>query len=103
VGQITGGEAFFSTFTQPNSSVADISFQQCPQADGDTGYLAPCQSWAWAEDGAFMAARSHHTGGVNAAHVDGSVHFYSNGIDLFTWRALGTMAGKEVINASNIP
>jgi prepilin-type processing-associated H-X9-DG protein len=29
------------------------------------------------------APRSNHTGGVNAAHIDGSVIFITNEIDLF--------------------
>lgn len=43
-----------------------------------------------------MAARSYHTGGVNMVRADGSVHFASDSIDGFTWRAMGTMSGGEV-------
>lgn len=46
-----------------------------------------------------FAARSHHTGGVQAVLCDGSVHFYSDSIDLATWRALSTARGGEVVNA----
>jgi prepilin-type processing-associated H-X9-DG protein len=42
------------------------------------------------------AARSRHTGGVNAALCDGSVRFVSNSIALKTWMAMGSMAGGEV-------
>ncbi len=42
------------------------------------------------------AARSWHTGGVNALFVDGSIHFISDSISLPTWLALGTRAGGEV-------
>jgi prepilin-type processing-associated H-X9-DG protein len=49
---------------------------------------------------AYMGARSYHTGGVNVAFVDGSVHFITDGINLQTWLALGTRAGGEVIDAS---
>jgi prepilin-type N-terminal cleavage/methylation domain-containing protein/prepilin-type processing-associated H-X9-DG protein len=42
------------------------------------------------------AARSRHTGGVNAALCDGSVRFVSNSIGLNTWMAMGSMAGGEV-------
>jgi prepilin-type N-terminal cleavage/methylation domain-containing protein/prepilin-type processing-associated H-X9-DG protein len=38
----------------------------------------------------FLAARSYHTGGVNVAFCDGSVHFVSQSIDLPTWRLLGS-------------
>jgi prepilin-type N-terminal cleavage/methylation domain-containing protein len=47
-----------------------------------------------------FAARSHHTGGVQAALCDGSVHFFSDSIDLTTWRNLSTAAGGEVVDAS---
>lgn len=43
------------------------------------------------------AARSYHSGGVNVLLGDGSVRFIRNAIDPFTWRALGTRAGGEVL------
>jgi prepilin-type N-terminal cleavage/methylation domain-containing protein/prepilin-type processing-associated H-X9-DG protein len=43
------------------------------------------------------AARSYHTNGVNLAMCDGSVHFINNSIPLSTWRAMGSMAGGEVV------
>jgi len=36
-----------------------------------------------------MAARSVHPGGVQATMVDGAVKFFSNSIDLNTWRFMG--------------
>ena len=44
---------------------------------------------------AAVTARSYHNGGVNAAYMDGSVHFVSNEIDLVTWRAASTRKGSE--------
>src|SRR5262249_31761619 len=49
-----------------------------------------------------LAARSNHSGGVNVCLGDGSVRFVSNGIALDTWRALGTRAGGEVIDWSQL-
>lgn len=46
---------------------------------------------------AAVTSRSFHTGGVNALLMDGSVRFINNSISLFTWRALGTRSGGEVI------
>jgi prepilin-type N-terminal cleavage/methylation domain-containing protein/prepilin-type processing-associated H-X9-DG protein len=46
----------------------------------------------------WKAARSRHAGGVNAMLGDGSVRFVRDGIDVTTWRALGTRAGGEVIS-----
>ncbi|HWE39795.1 MAG TPA: DUF1559 domain-containing protein [Isosphaeraceae bacterium] len=43
---------------------------------------------------------SQHPGGVNVLMGDGAVHFVKNGIDLTTWRALGTRRGGEIINIS---
>jgi prepilin-type processing-associated H-X9-DG protein len=44
-----------------------------------------------------QAARSYHTGGVNALLCDGSVRFVGDGISLETWRAVGTRGGQEVL------
>ncbi|HET6572782.1 MAG TPA: DUF1559 domain-containing protein [Fimbriiglobus sp.] len=43
------------------------------------------------------AARSRHTGGVNAAMCDGSIRFVRNAIPLITWRAMGSKSGGEVV------
>ena len=43
------------------------------------------------------AARSRHTGGVNASLCDGSVRFVRNTIALNTWRAMGSKNGGEVV------
>jgi prepilin-type N-terminal cleavage/methylation domain-containing protein/prepilin-type processing-associated H-X9-DG protein len=48
---------------------------------------------------AAVSARSHHPGGVNALFADGSVRFVKETIDPFAWRALGTVAGGEVVSA----
>jgi prepilin-type N-terminal cleavage/methylation domain-containing protein/prepilin-type processing-associated H-X9-DG protein len=44
------------------------------------------------------AARSRHSQGVNAMMCDGSVRFVRNAIALNTWRAMGSMAGGEVVS-----
>jgi prepilin-type N-terminal cleavage/methylation domain-containing protein/prepilin-type processing-associated H-X9-DG protein len=41
---------------------------------------------------------SWHPGGVNVLFGDGSVRFILNGIDLQTWRAIGTRNGGEYFN-----
>lgn len=44
-----------------------------------------------------VTARSYHSGLVNVLLMDGSVRSISNGINIATWRALGTRAGGEVV------
>jgi prepilin-type processing-associated H-X9-DG protein len=51
-------------------------------------------------DQVWAAARSRHAGGVNAAMCDASVRFVVDGIDLRTWRALGTRDGGEVVTGA---
>jgi prepilin-type processing-associated H-X9-DG protein len=45
---------------------------------------------------AWKAARSRHTGGVNALLADGSVRFVRESISPQTWSAAGTRTGAEV-------
>lgn len=49
----------------------------------------PCEPGETCQNHA--AARSYHPGGVNAVAADGNVRFYTDGIDLSTWQALGWM------------
>ncbi len=48
---------------------------------------------------AHVAARSYHSGGVNACFCDGHVQFIPNTINFATWQALGTRSGGEVVGA----
>ena len=48
---------------------------------------------------AAVTARSYHPGGVNALLGDGSVRFVKSSVAGATWRALGTIAGGEVVSA----
>jgi len=48
---------------------------------------------------AFVAARSWHTGGVNVAFADGSVHFIKDAVNKQTWASLGSKAGGEIISS----
>lgn len=43
-----------------------------------------------------ITARSLHDGGVFCLLVDGSVSFISEGIDVYVWRAMGTIDGGEL-------
>jgi prepilin-type N-terminal cleavage/methylation domain-containing protein/prepilin-type processing-associated H-X9-DG protein len=95
-----GGSMFSATLT-PNSTAPDRPIGPCPKDNGDSVYKAPCLSlggnawWTPSAAKAHAAARSYHSGGVNGAMGDGSVRFFANTIDQFTWRALSTRAGGE--------
>jgi prepilin-type N-terminal cleavage/methylation domain-containing protein/prepilin-type processing-associated H-X9-DG protein len=46
-----------------------------------------------------LTASSWHPGGVNALFGDGSVRYVKNSVSPVTWRALGSVAGGEVLSA----
>jgi len=50
---------------------------------------------------AAVTARSYHSGGVNALLADGSVRFVKNTINGQAWRALGSVAGGEVLSSDS--
>ena len=50
---------------------------------------------------AVVTARNYHRGGVNALLADGSVRFAKSTISGLVWRALGTVAGGEVVSADS--
>ena len=91
-----GDAATFETFLTPNSSFPDVIFS--PYYCINQSPNPPCVTATTALPENF-AARSRHTGGINAAMADGSIHFVKNSIDLRTWRALSTTAGSEVVGA----
>jgi len=60
-----------------------------------------CGVFGTAFNNGHMAARSHHSGGVNVGFADGSVRFIKDAISLPTWLALGTRAAGEVVSADS--
>jgi prepilin-type processing-associated H-X9-DG protein len=63
-------------------------------ATGFTTFSAPNPNhpdWGVRHGAGFYAARSFHTGGINAAYVDGSVHFVPNTINRKEWQRLGSI------------
>lgn len=97
------GGALFSASSTPNSTTPDQMVGPCPKDRGDDSYKPPCVSvagaawWTPSGSGAQAAARSNHPGGVVAGMADGSARFFSQTIDLVTWRALGTRSNGEVV------
>jgi prepilin-type N-terminal cleavage/methylation domain-containing protein/prepilin-type processing-associated H-X9-DG protein len=84
----------FTTALPPNTRVLvgtpalDIDLHTINESDGGPTYAA-------------VTARSYHPGGVNTLLGDGSVRFVKNSINGITWRALGTIAGSEVVSADS--
>jgi prepilin-type processing-associated H-X9-DG protein len=81
----------FHTLLTPNTSAADQIDSGWYVANNDP--LMPVATASG--DLQYNAARSRHSGGVNAAFCDGTVRFVANGVSLSTWKALGTMNGND--------
>ncbi len=93
-----GGQQFTSWLT-PNSSACDEATRMVPAATALRGI--PCVTllaadWTKVQVQIF-AARSKHTGGVNAALADGGVRFVSQDVDVNVWRGLSTTQGAETV------
>ncbi len=89
---------YFNVYTPPNTLIIPDYMQgYCnypnPPNPPCNGNPSPAES--------FNAARSYHSGGINAALADGSVRFFKNTIALMTWRALGTIAGNEAVSGDS--
>src|SRR5205807_9781001 len=84
--------AMFMTISTPNSGT-DVMYCRNPMSPDP---MAPCSE----SNPGSASARSRHQGGVNVLFCDGSAKFIINSIDITTWRALGTMAGSEVLSGN---
>jgi len=89
------GANHFSTFTTPNSTTADAIFA-CDPANTQK---IPCTLTVNTDGNTYAAARSRHTGGVNASFADGSVKFIRDSITATVWQGLGTKSGGEAVSA----
>ncbi|HEY2154877.1 MAG TPA: DUF1559 domain-containing protein [Isosphaeraceae bacterium] len=105
----TNGGVYYSGFTTampPNQSVSAASgaYLSPGVPASNFGQTVP-MDWAWIDENnggptyMSLSASSRHPGGVNTLFADGSVKFIKNTVDASTWRALGTIAGGEVISA----
>ena len=93
-----GGQQFTSWLT-PNSSACDEATRMVPATAELNGI--PCvtllaSDWTKVQVQIF-AARSKHTGGVNAALADGGVRYVSQNVDVNVWRGLSTTQGAETV------
>ncbi len=83
----------FMSINGPNSTVPDNAL--CGLI-ANTDPLMPCTNSGTTSRQ--NAARSRHTGGVNAVYGDGSTRFVANGVNLPAWQAMGTMDTGEVVS-----
>lgn len=88
-----GPGAVFHAFNQPNSPSPD-QFQFASYCNNLPRKGLPCIQAAEHQ----AAARSRHTGGVQAVLCDGSVRFFTNSISLSVWRDYSTSQGGEVVS-----
>lgn len=76
------------------ATTCPLNYKNCPD---EPGYNASCAaSTAWSCD---MGFKSRHTGGVQFAFCDGSVHFLSDNIDYNTYQKLGDRRDGQVVGA----
>jgi prepilin-type N-terminal cleavage/methylation domain-containing protein/prepilin-type processing-associated H-X9-DG protein len=79
--------SLFQTIVPPNST--QYKWNSCRSSCGGCG----------PDDASYSNAQSNHSGGVNVLMADGSVKFVKDSINMYTWMALGTKAGGEVISS----
>ncbi len=92
----SAGASAFMGLTTPNSDQPDI-IDACGTGLEGTGDFQeiPCREERARANGGnvYAAARSRHTGGVNAAMADGSVRFVNEDVDPGVWKGACTIAG----------
>ncbi|MGF1580376.1 MAG: DUF1559 domain-containing protein [Gemmataceae bacterium] len=93
------GGNVFTARNPPNSSVPDV----IPCCADNIPDDSPMKCFENRFNGnVYAAARSLHTGGVNACLADGSVRFFTNQISAQAWQALATRKFGDVINDPNL-
>lgn len=89
-------ETGFTTTFKPNTQVLHTN-----SADGityDVDFVSATETTLATDTYAAVTARSYHMNTVNALLMDGSVRSVKGSISLATWQALGSRAGKEVVD-----
>ena len=85
----------YTAYTPPNSRTPDYLRGYCNSIENVN---MPCALTSSSGGYNQLSARSVHTGGVNTCMGDGSVQFFSDTINLDTWRALSTTKGGETVS-----
>jgi prepilin-type N-terminal cleavage/methylation domain-containing protein/prepilin-type processing-associated H-X9-DG protein len=102
-----GYAPMFTGLYPPNSSYPDVL--QFPSYCSSTPLpLMPCTgatgsvvNGVYTGLGMFNDVRSRHPGGVNVGMCDGSVRFIKNSINIYTFQALASTKGGEVISSDS--
>ncbi|WP_422931464.1 DUF1559 domain-containing protein [Singulisphaera sp. PoT] len=86
------GHSLFNTRRSPNDKGYDCrgGLPHSDKSDPNWSYLS-----------LNIAARSNHSGGVNALMADGHVQFIKNTVSVQVWQGLGSRNGGEVISADS--
>jgi prepilin-type processing-associated H-X9-DG protein len=92
LGESASGLDYMNSWQHADTSIATCAFPPNVRNPA-TGQPYPPTDW-WNH----YNFSSWHTNGVNFAMTDGSVRFITDGIDLITFRALGTRDGGETYN-----
>jgi prepilin-type N-terminal cleavage/methylation domain-containing protein/prepilin-type processing-associated H-X9-DG protein len=94
------GAQFLYTTIGPNSAAPDNLLNEygyCPPDGSMNRPQANMPCVGGATDSNYAGSRSRHPGGVQVLLCDGSVKLVRDSVALATWRALGTIAGGEVL------
>jgi len=105
-----GGAPMFTGLYPPNSSQPDVTYgaSYCnPPPPAIGGQNPPCAVWSYQVSsggtftglGLFNDARSKHPGGVNVGMCDGSVRFMKNSVNIYTFQAIASSKGSEVVSS----
>lgn len=89
------GSAYAWAFSQAGFAFTQTMGPNEPSCHNINGY------WDWLGNGVY-AASSDHPNIVNVVFVDGSVQRIQDGIDLATWRALGTRSGQDIVDGKHL-
>jgi prepilin-type processing-associated H-X9-DG protein len=95
-----GDGSVFHAYRTPNTRTPDNTLFTAPTTfkDGGTLHSPRHPIIALTNDIFVQSARSHHSGGVNAALADGAVRLFSDTINVNVWRAMATTRGGEVVS-----
>jgi hypothetical protein len=94
------GSQFILATSSPNSKSFDFSINYTGFCTPEIANTLPCTPNGDLGGGSnYTSARSKHPGGVNGLKGDGSVHFYSDSIDLINvWRPLIWMQDSKTVS-----